>query len=155
MSAAEPLRVRLLGLPVALHEAAQAQHDGMLREFRLLVEQPAGVDAELPARLLRLCRARAEAYAGAADVLDEQIEVAEGAGIERVEEVVFVLPREIALTALAHAAVLLEADAYCRAGRELATVAASPEVLHYRAWYLGQLDDQAHGLDPTPWPGGA
>lgn len=153
MSGDELLRVRLLGFPIALHEASQAHLDGLLREFRLLVERPTGVDVDLPQRLLQVTRDRAEAYASAGDVRDEQVEVAERAGMERVEEVVFLLPREVALASPALAVLLLEADAYCRAGRELSVLATPPDIMRYRAWYLGQLDDQAHGLEPVAWPG--
>lgn len=45
------------------------------------------------------------------------------------------------------------ADAYCRAGEYLITLATPNDALAYRRWFLGQFIDQIGGRPPTPWPG--
>ena len=46
-----------------------------------------------------------------------------------------------------------EADEYCRRGDHLLTLAAPPESVRFRKWFLGGFTDQFGGAAPTPWPG--
>jgi hypothetical protein len=51
-------------------------------------------------------------------------------------------------------ATLAEADEFCRNG-ELLTLAASPEFVAFRNWFLGEIVRQLDGDPPTPWPNGS
>ena len=45
-----------------------------------------------------------------------------------------------------------EADAYCREGAHLLTVATPPEELRFRRWFISEFVVQVGGAAPTPWP---
>ena len=45
-----------------------------------------------------------------------------------------------------------QADAFCRDGSHLLTLAADADVVAFRWWYLRQFIDQIAGAAPVPWP---
>jgi hypothetical protein len=45
-----------------------------------------------------------------------------------------------------------EADEFCRAGDRLLTLAAEPELVAFRHWYLGEFWKQVEGAEPVSWP---
>jgi hypothetical protein len=44
-----------------------------------------------------------------------------------------------------------EADEFCRSGEHLLTLAASPEVVSFRRWFLTEFVRQIDGEDPISW----
>lgn len=150
----DPLvEVHLRQLPVQLWATSQELSDDLLREFALVV---ADLETEhehrpLPARLLDLVQAVTAQFAGAADVQEAQLFAAVEAGTPEID-LVYRLP-PAAGPAAAHLETMLdEADAYCRAGRDLLTLAAPEEVVTFRHWFLGQFSDQLAGRPAVAWP---
>ncbi len=152
----EPLvEVHLRQLPVQLWATSQELSDDLLREFALVV---AGLETEhehehrpLPARLLDLMQAVTAQFAGAADAQEAQLFAAAEAGDTGID-LVYRLPPAAGPAAMAISTMLDEADAYCRAGRDLLTLAAPAEVVTFRHWFLGQFSDQLAGRPAVAWP---
>lgn len=144
--------VRLLNLPLDLHERVQAQTDGLLREFRLLLEQSRDHECTVPVRLLALVTEVSERYSGMADEQDQLVEDAVARGELVYPELVFHVPPGIEGACLELLALLDEADAYCRQGQHLLMLATPTELVDYRRWYLQEFVRQLGGQTPTPWP---
>ena len=54
--------------------------------------------------------------------------------------------RHLDATASQHlGAIFDEADAYCRSGEHLLSLATPPDALRFRRWFLGQMVDQIAG----------
>lgn len=62
-------------------------------------------------------------------------------------------PVEARAATLALRQMLAEADEYCRAGDELLTLAAPPDIAAFTGWYLQEFLRQLDGAAPQPWPG--
>jgi hypothetical protein len=77
----------------------------------------------------------ADEIARGATTVDLEIDVPAGAGAAAAEML----------------SILAEADEFCRRG-ELLTLAASPEYVEFREWFLGEIVRQLAGRPPTPWP---
>ena len=60
-------------------------------------------------------------------------------------DLTYTLPVSAAAAAGALGEILDEADEYCRQGQLLLTLAAPPELVAYRRWFLDQFVDQAAG----------
>jgi hypothetical protein len=145
--------VRLLQLPLLLHERVEAHTDGLLREFRLLQQQVVDHDSGVPARLLELIQVLSAQYAGVGDPQAELREQALARGERVLPELVFRVPVGAATASVALGALLDEADAYCAAGQHLLMLATPPELVRYRRWYLGEFVRQVAGEPPMPWTG--
>lgn len=142
------IAVQILGLPLAAYQAARAQNDSLIREFRWLLER--GESADVPARLLALAGDLARRLAGATDDLRTQVNAAIARGDERVDLEVRV-PRADWEALLRFSRQLDEADEFC-AGGDLLTLAASPGVRRFRNWYTNEVMAQVNGARATPWP---
>jgi len=143
--------VRLRELPLRLHERSQAHGAGLTREFRLLAE--GGDDGEdVPARLLQLVAVLGERYDSATEEQDALIEAAFAGGQQTLDEVVYLVPGDVAGAATALEALLDEADEFCRSGQHLLTVVTPPELRRYRRWYLSEFVRQLADEPPVPWP---
>ncbi|MHB2023344.1 MAG: hypothetical protein ACYCO3_08450 [Mycobacteriales bacterium] len=154
-TAEELVEVRLLGLPVRLHRQAQEHADELIREFTLIAEQlsdePAAETHSVPPRLVELVAQLTHRYAAFTDETEQRLARAERTG-EGAIDLVLRLPPSAAAAARTLDGLLDEADAYCRQGQHLLTLAPAPESLRYRRWYLGQVAAQIDGARPTPWP---
>lgn len=148
------IEVHLLKVPVAIWSAAQEHIDGLLREFSLIVQDPHGDHAlvAMPTRLSELIEELNDQYA---DVTHEQelapAEVAR-TGQAEIVDLVFRVPPQASEASARLWAMLDEADTYCRAGEHLLTLAAPPELVAFRSWYLAQFIDQINGADAVAWP---
>jgi hypothetical protein len=145
--------VRLLELPVPLHQRVEQHGQELQREMALLAVQleSEGEHGALPPRLMALMRDLSSDYAGIGDAASGEIEAAADAGRESVD-VTYRVPDSVGPAARHLAAVLDEADEYCRRGRHLLTLAAPPDQVAYRHWFCGQFTDQVTGAPPVPWP---
>lgn len=145
--------VKLLGLPLAVHQAAEEHRDELRREFALLRLQDADVSAaDVPRRLLDLMDSLDARFSRFAE--STRLEIQEA--IEQDEEtldVVFRVPPEVKSGITQLGVLLDEADDYCRRGGSLLTLQTPPEALAYRRWYIDQFVRQIDGERPTPWPG--
>jgi hypothetical protein len=150
---ADLVEVHLLRLPLATHRAASEHADELRREFTLIRAQQADDDAaDVPRRLVALMEELEEQFSGYSDdtrvELDEAMERGEGS-----IDLVFRVPPEAGEAAVRLGAMLDEADAHCRKGDALLTLATAPDALAYRRWYLEEFTRQLDGLPPRPWTG--
>jgi hypothetical protein len=147
-----PIKVRIRALPVPLWAKAQEQTDALLRELALIAaELGDGKDHHLPVRLITLITQVNATYGGASTVQEQQLFDAVDRGTASLD-LDYVLPASVVPAALAVAALLDEADDYCREGEHLLTLAAEPDVVAFRRWFLAEFSRQADGKDPVPWP---
>jgi len=142
--------VRLVALPLDVMARAQEQHEGLLREFALIANPHPNTDYDVPRRLLDVATALRERFAAFTAEPNALIERAMQRG-DRSIDTQMQLPVEAREAALSLAALLEEADDYCRKG-ELLTLATPPELVTFRRWYLGQIVDQIEGAAPVAWP---
>jgi hypothetical protein len=147
-----PVRIRLLELPVAIHERAQAHSDELQREFRLMAEQAPDHRQFLPVRLTDLVVALNRSYSMHTTEQEARLEAAMSAHEPVIDELVYEVPTSAVDAAVTLGRMLDEADDFCRAGRHLLTLETPPDLLAYRRWYLGQFVAQAAGAAPVPWP---
>jgi hypothetical protein len=158
--AEELVTVVLRGLPVALHARASEHGQELQREFTLLhlqLERQAAAgnlahasERDVPRRLVELVEALQGRYAVYTTEQEDQLEAAVEQGLESLD-LTFRVPPDVAAASEDLNAILDEADAYCREGRHLLTLATPPEALAYRQWYLQQFVDQIAGRPPQSW----
>lgn len=146
--------VHLLEVPVGLWAKAQEQTDGLLREFALAADlaDSEALDRHLPKRLAALLEALSTKLAGFSSEQEQQLFAAAGAGQPVIEDLVYLVPGAAAEASQALGDMLDEADVFCREGNHLLTLAAEPDVVAFRWWYLRQFIDQVAGAEPVPWP---
>ena len=146
---AELVEVVLLELPIEVHRRASEHSDELQREFALL-QASSDAGSDVPARLLALMDELHTRYQGFTAGTQQALLDAMDRGDESID-LVYRMPRD-AREATIHLGHLLDAaDAYCRAG-DLLTLAAPPETLAYRQWFLGEFVRQIDGQAPLPWP---
>jgi anti-sigma regulatory factor (Ser/Thr protein kinase) len=142
--------VELLGVPVRVLAASREHHDSLMREFRLLaLAGPAGPD--VPARLVELTQTLGVRFAAAGSRPDEDFERAMEQGLETTD-LVYRVPAAAAEGARQLAALMSEADEFCRSA-QLITPPRGPVIVRFGQWYLRQFLDQIAGLPPTRWDG--
>lgn len=143
-----PVRVRLLHLPVALYAQWRRRYEELGRELRLLAmahgkAYPVAMDlAEVflqAEQELRLTR-------GA-----DQLELLMNSDADR-GDVELLVPENSPETAARLLDTLERADQFCREQR-LLVLAATPLEQRLQRWYLGEFVRQAAGEEPRPWPG--
>jgi anti-sigma B factor antagonist len=141
--------VRLLGLPLERDRRAVEHMSALNREFTLIRTVNAD-EGSVPVQLHLLAeelRGRFRGFTGAAEA-----ELA--AALARNDSsinVVYEVPPEVGDASRRLAQLLDAADAYCRAAEYLITLAAPPDTIAYRRWFLGEFIDQVDGAPPTPW----
>jgi len=151
---ADLFEVRLLEVPLALRERSRQHGADLLREMELIsLGHSAGTTHhELPRRLAELAQELERVYGPYVGANTDEMDAALDRGDDTLAEVVYHLPRS-SVTLVRHVeGILREVDDYCRAGRELLTLAPPPDVVAYREWATGQVLEQAAGEPPTPWP---
>lgn len=146
--------VHLLEFPVGLWAKAQEQTDGLLREFALAADlaDPQARDRHLPTRLPALMARLNAQFSGSSTEQEQALFAAAAAGQQVIEDLVYLIPGAAAEAAQVLGDMLDEADAFCRDGTHLLTLAADPDVVAFRWWYLRQFIDQIAGREPVPWP---
>lgn len=141
------VEVELRDFPLATFNRAQEHSDGLMREFSLIAgSEPS--DA-VPRRLLALSERLEQQYSDYTVGYEEQLEAARSRGEEFVT-VRMRLPAAARAAALELAAMLREADEYCRRG-DLLSLVPGPDVLRFRNWYLEQFVRQIDGHPPVSW----
>jgi hypothetical protein len=147
--------VRLLGVPIAVHAAAQEHGAELMREMYLIAQQlhavgDGGVAEHLPVRLVQLVEALTGEYSGWTATQDRELETAVANGVTSID-LVYQIPAGAGAAAEQLGGMLDESDEYCRAGRHLLTRATPPELVRYRQWYLGEFVSHLDGHRATPW----
>lgn len=153
----ELVEVRLLDVSVPTYRQSAEHHDELFREFTLIArdggpEASAGVPARLVALIEELTRRFGAFSTGPRSTLDEAM----ARGDTKVD-LIYQVPPAIGPAAAEFAALLDEADAFCRAGEHLLTLAAPPRSVAFRRWFLGEFERQVRGEPARPWrePSGA
>jgi len=145
--------VRLLNVPVRLLVAGREHHDDVMREFAMLALGD-GMDAErAPKRLLELVDVLGRRYAAAAARPDAEVDAAIMRG-ETSIDLTYHVPAHVADAANELAALMDEADEFCRE-RRLLSLARPPLVVKFSEWYLDEFRRQIAGQPPRPWDGPA
>ncbi len=138
--------VRILGLPLDVYRRASEHTDELLREFALIQED----DSEhVPARLLALIDELHLRFAAFTQGQTLAMQEAMARGDTEID-LLYEVPREASEGAARLADLLDEADDFCRAG-DLLTLAALPETLAFRRWFLEEFVLQIDGRPPRPW----
>ncbi|MFC3689949.1 hypothetical protein [Aquipuribacter hungaricus] len=143
--------VHLVGMPVLVMRAAREHHDGLMREFRLLALSGGATDDDVPVRLADLTRILGDRYGTTRERRDAELDAAIAAGALTVDQVETV-PVAAGAAAAGLAALLAEADAYCR-DAVLMTLPRPPLLQRFGDWYTRQFVDQTAGRPPVPWDG--
>jgi hypothetical protein len=146
------VEVRLLRFPLPLWARAREHHDELMREFALLALSSEPARHDVPTRLQALIDVLGRQYGAAVEVSNMERDRAWRRG-EATCDLVYRVPRSARHACVQLCAMLDEADRFCRAGHELLTLAAPPDILAFRRWYLGEFTRQIDGYEPTPWPG--
>ncbi len=145
--------VELRDLPVPVQARMQEHSDELVRELTLMAERlrQEGDTGGLPVRLVELMTTLTSEYSMFTVEQEQQLADAMRAGLERID-LTYRIPPAAAGAAEDMAAVLAEADDYCRAGKHLLTLATPSELVAYRTWFLEQFVDQIAGRPPVSWP---
>jgi Histidine kinase-like ATPase domain len=148
--AVEVVEIHLLGLPLALTERTSEQYDALFREFRLMLETDPGQSQAVPGRLLALGDELTGQFSSFTVGSDAAMLDAHQRGDETID-VEYRLPRSVGPAAAHYDDLLDEADAYCRAGRELLTLAPPRDAVALRRWVLQEFVRQAAGRPAVAW----
>ncbi len=139
-------------LPVDVYIEGEQHNDAIVRELAYIVrsaESESGL--EVPRRLLQLAADVDCSFSAVSDGLRAQVEDAVRRGQATVDLHLSV-PRHGWEALLRLADWLDEVDRYCEEG-DLLTLASSPRLRRFRAWYATQVADQVRGRPPTAWQG--
>lgn len=153
--AAELGTVRLLDFPLPVFARSDEYHAELLREFALLALSPPSQRPghDVPLRLTALIEALGREYTGIGAGPDSARDAALAEGRTSID-LVYQVPRRAKAACADLDALLDEAEEFCRAGEQLLTLAAPPEALGFRRWYLGEFVRQLDGAPPRPWVAG-
>ena len=143
--------IQILRLPVQILRRAAEHGDALLREFRLILERRPGEGRAIPGRLLALVDELAGRYSGFNAGADAELQLAYERRADWID-LSYRLPPEAGPAAARLDALYDEADAYCRAGEDLLTLAAPREAVAVRKWFLREFSRQAAGEPPQAWP---
>lgn len=141
--------VRLLGFPLPLHARAQEHHEELMREFQLLALDPEAAQS-VPRRLVDLIDDLMRNYSGFTDTPNATRDEALERG-EATVDLTYLVPHEVAGAAARLDAMLDEADAFCRDGDRLLTLAAPADATALRHWQLSEFTNQIAGAAPVAW----
>jgi hypothetical protein len=143
--------VRLLNVPVRILVAGREHHDDVMREFAMLALAEETDEEHTPKRLLELVDVLGRRYAAAAARPDAEVDAAIDRGDETID-IVYHVPDHLADAADELAALMDEADEFCRERRLLA-LARPPLVIKFSRWYLDEFRRQIAGEPPRAWDG--
>lgn len=133
--------VELLGVPVREWMRLQEHTDALMREYRLILQQPEGT---VPAELMKLFADVAAAFPeSAVPELRMGVKEAFEAGRLVADVQAVVTARQSELMLSLHR-LLLEIDRYCRDGL-LLTLPLEPEISGLRAWVVEEVARQLAG----------
>lgn len=142
-------QVHLLALPVPLWARSQEQLDALLREFTMIsLGDPEGDD--VPQRLLALL-AGFDARFQQIGAPDEELRQAAVHGVAVLPDLIYPSEPEGGDACASLLRLLDEADEYCATHNEMQVLAADPEAVRFRRWYLSCFIDQIAGKPAVPW----
>jgi hypothetical protein len=144
--------IRVMGMPIAVQARAQEHADELTRELTLIGAQlrQEGNTRDLPALLVTLIEQLNARYSRFTTEQEQLVAEATARGDDTID-LTYQLPASAAAHAQELGALLDQADAYCRTGRHLLTLATPDDLVAFRRWYLSQFIDQVAGQPPVPW----
>jgi hypothetical protein len=145
----ELTEVHIIGFPLQIHRSVAEHFDELKREFALLRLEENGTDST-PNRLLRVIDQVTDRYSGFSTTPNEVRDEALRRGDETVD-LVYTVPPSVKEACTELGQLLDEADEFCTAGEHLLTLAAPPEVVAFRRWFLQEFVRQIEGEDPMSW----
>jgi hypothetical protein len=150
----ELVTVHLLALPVPIAARARQHFEELVREFTLIAasRDAHGSAVDVPGRLMQLVDVLTTQFSGVADEPGQRLIDAIDAEAQVIDDHVMPLPPAAGPASAALGQVLEDADAFCRDGQELLTLATPDDCVLYRRWYLSQVTDQLAGAEPVSWP---
>lgn len=152
MPESDLVEVSLLEIPVDLWDRANEESKDLMREFTLISLSRDAGDSAVPAKLVKLADELQRSYSSVTADPRTRLETAVEEGRAVIERLDYLVPRTILgdLERLGEA--LDEADEYCRRGKHLLSLAASPQSRALRGWFLDEFKRQLSGEPPTAWP---
>jgi hypothetical protein len=147
--AAELVHVRILGLPIELVERTRLHYEALRRELTLIALSPPDSKQSLPPGLLAIVEQMNERFSTLTPGEATKIDTARTRGDTTVD-LEFDVPRSAGPESAALAALIDDADGFARDGT-LLTLAAPPECVAFRRWYLDEFARQVDGHAPIPW----
>ena len=147
----ELVEVRIEQLPLELYREASEHNDELLREFALIRDRDPDESRSVPRRLLTLVAELGERFSGFSGEQTSQLQAALERG-DRSIDLRYRVPAEARRASIDLGAMLDEADAFCREGKELLTLTTPPAALAFRRWFLAEFVRQLDGEPPLPWP---
>lgn len=145
------VQVQLLGVPLRLRARSVELGNDLVRELTLVSLGADRSDAGVPERLLRVAEELRNAYGEFTDDPNRQFEVALERGLEQLD-VTYSVPAHAGPFAARVLQAFEDAEEFTREGRYLLSLAATPDVVAYRRWSLGEFPRQIAGQPPMPWP---
>jgi hypothetical protein len=146
----ELVEVRIVGMPLDVYRETAEHGDELMREFALIRERDAEDGRAVPRRLLALVEALNTRFTVFTAAQEAQLREALERGDATID-LVYRVPADVKQGALELGAMLDEADAFCREGHDLLTLATPPRAVAFRNWFLDQFVRQIDGLEPTAW----
>ena len=140
--------VRIIGLPLDLQARGQEHTAELMREFSY-VSDPNADASDVPDRLISIINELQSRYADFTETANAARDAARARGDVAVD-LDFEIPIDVRQAAQDLGALLDEADEYCRRG-DLLTLAAPPDLVDLRHWYLDEFVAQLDGAEPTSW----
>lgn len=143
------VEVRLVEVPVAVWQRANAHHEAVQREFDIMkMNLP---ENSIPHQLVDLIAEFDRRFGGIADPTWQDMYAAAERGDDTVT-LVFRMPIETAAAAEQLEEMLDKVDDFCRAGEDLLTLATPRDLVSFRRWFLGEFKRQIDlGLPPVSW----
>jgi len=145
----ELVEVRIVGMPMDVYRESAEHGDELMREFALIRERDADSRA-VPRRLLALVDALTDRFSGFTAAQEADLRAAIERG-DRTIDLVYRVPPDVKQASIELGAMLDEADAFCREGHDLLTLATPPRAVAFRNWFLDQFVRQIDGEEPTRW----
>ena len=144
------VQVQLLGVPLGLRARSVELGNDLVRELTLVSLGADRSDAGVPERLLRVAEELRDAYGDFTAGPSRQFEEALDSGLETLD-VTYAVPAHAGPFAARLVQAFEDAEDFTREGRYLLSLAATPDVVAYRRWSLGEFERQTAGHPPLPW----
>jgi hypothetical protein len=145
------VEVRLLGLPLSAYREASQHHEELRREFALIAAQADDAEAgSVPSRLVALGEELTRRFERFAAQPRAELQSALAAGSETMD-LTYRVPPEAGPAAAAFDALLDEADAYCRRGDVLLTLATPRRAASFRRWFPTGVRPPSQRRAPRRW----
>jgi hypothetical protein len=149
----ELVAIEVHQIPIPLWARTQEHIDELLREFTLIAaqlkERPGPPD--VPVRLIELVEKLTSEYGDLNTDQENHLADAAAAGVAELD-LVYRVPPEASLASRDLQEMLDQADAYCRSGEHLLTLASPPDLARFRRWFLEEFINQLAGAAPLPYP---